>query len=223
MEELDKEDIDFLEVLAGRRQGTLGETALRTELLYLAQAIREGDAAARAQPSPAEIRERDRMREALTAAGALPTRRKSKSSGEQEANGFFSGLRGLLGSGKSSTGILSWRGPVGALGWVAVGCVATFVVLPKVGYSPPETEVLRGTGDLTIAAPDTDEKCAELENSLLAAGLPQHQVIVSKSADGCKVVVSVDDPVLQRAAATIFRQAIVKPSARMELSVIVER
>lgn len=223
MEELDKEDLDFLEVLAGRQQGTLGETALRAELLHLAQAIREGEAAASAELSPAEVRERDRMRDALIAAGALPPLQKSESSNEQKRTGFFSGLRGVFGGGNSSAGALSWQTPAGALGWVAVGCVATFFLLPRAGNGPPDPEILRGAEELTISARDTDAKCAELEASLLAAGLPRHQVIVSKPADSCKVIVSVDDPVLQRAAARIFGEAIVKPAARMELSVVVER
>lgn len=223
MEELDKEDLDFLEVLAGRRQGTLGETALRAELLHLSQAIREGEAAASAEPSPAEIQERDRMRDALIAAGALPPLRKSEPSNEQKRTGFFSGLRGLFGGGNSSAGALSWQTPAGALGWVAVGCAATFFLLPRAGDGPPDREVRRGAGELTIYVRDAGAKCAELEAALLAAGLPQHQVIVSEPADGCKVTVSVDDPVLQQAAAKIIGEAVVKPEARIELNVVAKR
>jgi hypothetical protein len=74
MDELSKEDRDFLEVLAGRKSGTAGQEALRGELLAAARVLQEAQEAIGKALDSDELAQREALRARLIQAGALARR-----------------------------------------------------------------------------------------------------------------------------------------------------
>lgn len=74
MDELSKEDRDFLDALAGRKPGTAGQQALLAELRAAAKVMQEAQEAVGKAFSGDELIQREALRAKLIQAGALPRR-----------------------------------------------------------------------------------------------------------------------------------------------------
>ncbi len=233
MEELNSEERDLLEALAGRKSATPGEAALRATLLQFARDSHEAAELSKMPPTEDQLQQTERLRQALIDGGALPAiqsvpdKAALQVARPKASPSAMDALFGLLGRGKRSSGAL---GTASAIRWLPAGALAigALALLYALSQGMPQRnspipDVTRGQGAIIKAAVPS-VKCAEIAATLISSGISRDAITQSTPQNSCTLSVRGDEPRLQAETARVFREAgaTVAPSARMELSVIPE-